>query len=439
MNKPLKVFITYARTDKEAKDKLIKSLAVMKRSGLIDIWHDTEMLGGDRWQQEIFSKHLPTSDLLLYLISIESLASENCYKEFEIAKKKKIKVIPIIFSDCDWENDQLSDLQSFPDNFKPINEWTPESKGWKNVVAGIRKTVEQMLSHSEHASDASMRKEEAEVVFQHGNFLLKLGKMDMAIETYSEAIRLNPRHASAYNNRGVAYNSKREHGRAIEDYAKAIECNPELANAYNNRGNVHRGSGEHDCAIEDYTKAIECNPELAGAYNDRGAAYAENGEFDCAIEDCNRAIELAPELACAYNNRGAAYDGKGEHDLAIKNYTMAIKHQPDHASAYNNRGAAYADKGELNSAIVNFTKAIELDPDYAKAYRNRGIMWLYLQRWENFISDLSAARDVDIDIAIGFRNIFGSVANFERITGIRLPTDLAAMLTQQLKETPESL
>ena len=125
MRKPLKVFITYARTDKEAKDKLIKSLAVMERSGLIDIWHDTEMLGGDRWQQEIFSKHLPTSDLLLYLVSIESLASENCYKEFEIAIKKKIKVIPIIFSDCDWENDQLSDLQGFPDNFKPINEWTP--------------------------------------------------------------------------------------------------------------------------------------------------------------------------------------------------------------------------------------------------------------------------------------------------------------------------
>ena len=89
MNKPLKVFITYARTDKAAKDKLIKALTVMTRSGLIDIWHDTEMLGGDRWQQEIFSKHLPTSDLLLYLISMESLASENCYEEFGVALEKK--------------------------------------------------------------------------------------------------------------------------------------------------------------------------------------------------------------------------------------------------------------------------------------------------------------------------------------------------------------
>ncbi len=59
MKKPLKIFITYARTDTKAKDELIKYLAVMKRNGLIDIWYDTKMLGGDRWQEEIFSTHLP--------------------------------------------------------------------------------------------------------------------------------------------------------------------------------------------------------------------------------------------------------------------------------------------------------------------------------------------------------------------------------------------
>ena len=86
-------------------------------------------------------------------------------------------------------------------------------------------------------------------------------------------------------------------------------------------------------------------------------------------------------------------------------------------------------KRELNAAIVNFTKAIELDPNYAEAFRNCGIIWLYQQEWENFRSNLSAARNVGIDIAIGFRNTFGSVANFERRTGIQLPEDIAALLT----------
>ena len=66
-----------------------------------------EMLGGDRWQREIFSKHLPTLDLLLYLVSADSLASENCYKEFKIAEKKMSGHSDLIRdSDCDWESDQ---------------------------------------------------------------------------------------------------------------------------------------------------------------------------------------------------------------------------------------------------------------------------------------------------------------------------------------------
>ena len=54
MSKLLKVFITYARKDSAAKDELITRLAVLKREGLISIWHDNEILLSDRWREEIF-------------------------------------------------------------------------------------------------------------------------------------------------------------------------------------------------------------------------------------------------------------------------------------------------------------------------------------------------------------------------------------------------
>ena len=50
MNKGLKIFITYARKNSEAKDELITSLAVLKQNGLIDVWHDNEILPGDKWR-----------------------------------------------------------------------------------------------------------------------------------------------------------------------------------------------------------------------------------------------------------------------------------------------------------------------------------------------------------------------------------------------------
>ena len=46
--------------------------------------------------KKFFLRTFPTSDLLLYLVSAYSLASENCNKELGIALDEKITVIPII-------------------------------------------------------------------------------------------------------------------------------------------------------------------------------------------------------------------------------------------------------------------------------------------------------------------------------------------------------
>ena len=76
MSKGLKVFITYAHKNSEAKDKLITYLAVLKQNGLIDVWHDNEILPGDKWRDTIFN-NLADSDILLYLTCPYSLASEK--------------------------------------------------------------------------------------------------------------------------------------------------------------------------------------------------------------------------------------------------------------------------------------------------------------------------------------------------------------------------
>lgn len=77
MNKPLKVFITYSHKNTTEKDELITRLALLKCEGVISIWHDNEILPGDKWRDAIFS-NLADSDLLLYLTSAYSLESENC-------------------------------------------------------------------------------------------------------------------------------------------------------------------------------------------------------------------------------------------------------------------------------------------------------------------------------------------------------------------------
>ena len=429
MSKPLKIFITYAHKNTKAKDELITHLAVMKREGLISIWHDNEITAGDTWRDAIFN-NLDDSDILLYLVSAYSLASENCNKELAEALNADIKVISVILEDCDWKNDRLSDLQVLPEKGKPINTWRPRAKGWQNVVEGIREAIMELQSKADPLSTKSERELHAEIAFQRGNVQSLLGQTDMAIEAYSNAIHLNPRDARAYNNRGVDYGEKGESDLAIRDFYKAIDLKPDYDLAYNNRGAVYRKDGEYDKAIDDCDKAIQLKPDYAEPYSNRGAAYRNKGDYDRAIKDYDMAIRLKSGFVEAYYNRGLAYHEKGELDLAIKDYSRAITLNPKLFHPYYNRGNVYLQKGDLDSAIKDYSKAIELNPELGPAYCNRGETWLHLKEWDKAKVDLTAAKDKGIDIIAAFHNGYKDVATFERRNGFKVPQDIVAMLRQ---------
>ena len=433
MSKSLKVFITYSHTDSAEKDKLITCLAVMKREGLISIWHDNEMLGGDKWRDEIFN-NLDDSDILLYLVSAKSLESENCNKELTAALSPNIRVIPIILEDCDWKNHQLSEFQALPDKGKPINdinEWNPESKGWQNVVDGIRKVIKGMQSQTRPSPTITPEeiKSLSDSTVQKGNFLMMLKQIDDALKAYSRAIELSPNHTAAFNNRGVAYHGKGKLDLAVKDYNIAIKLNPDDANAYSNRGNVYREMGEFNRAIDDTNTAIKLNPNCTEAYNNRGAAYGEKGDFDLAIKDCSKAIELNPNCTEAYSNRGNAYCIKGKFDLAIGDYNKAIRLNPRFAKSYFNRGVAYCQKGKFDLAIGDYNKVTQMNPSFVRAYYCRAFVWLHLQEWEKAKEDLTIAINMGVDIITSFRNQLSSVVNFEQKYNVKLPEDIVEMLT----------
>ena len=110
------------------------------------------------------------------------------------------------------------------------------------------------------------------------------GDLDRATADYSEAIRLDPKYAYAYNNRGSAYYHKHDENRAIADYSEAIRLDPKYAQAYFNRGVANLYAGRLPKALADLEQSTELNPKyayaalwlhIAGARNNLPSQLAE--------------------------------------------------------------------------------------------------------------------------------------------------------------------
>jgi len=108
-----------------------------------------------------------------------------------------------------------------------------------------------------------------------------------------------------YFNSGVEkyYNLRDEKG-AISDYTNAIKLNPKYADAYFERGNVKYILKDYKGAISDFTKVIEIGPKFAVFYFSRGLAKAGLKDYRGAIIDYTKAIEIDPKYAEVYYNRG---------------------------------------------------------------------------------------------------------------------------------------
>ena len=320
-----------------------------------------------------------------------------------------------------------------------------------------------------HGKKASRLKQgSAEMHNAQGVTHAKTGQYDLAIADFNRALELDPDYAEAYSNRGLTYDSKGEYERAIKDYNTAIELSPHFAEAYNNRGMAYAENGEHDQALQDFSKAIELKQNYAIAYSNQGVVYSAKGEHDQAIKNCNIAIRIDPNYAEPYNNRGNAYRNKGEVDLAIQDYTKAIELKQDFAKAhynrgiayyekrefdlaikdyttaidlnpqlahpYNNRGNIHSQKGDFDRAIEDYTKAIELSPQLSLVYYNRAVAWLRLKQWAKAKNDFTTAKQKGVDIIAMFHNTYKDVETYEKRHLIKLPEDLALLLTQRRRD-----
>lgn len=136
------VFFSYSHADEALRDRLEKGLAMLKRQGVIDTWHDRRIPVGEVLGLSIDAA-MEAADVVLLLVSPDFLASSYCYdvemkRAMERNERGEARLIPVILRPCDWQESPLRSLLATPKDGKPITKWADMDEAFQDVVSSIR-------------------------------------------------------------------------------------------------------------------------------------------------------------------------------------------------------------------------------------------------------------------------------------------------------------
>ncbi|TNE39562.1 MAG: toll/interleukin-1 receptor domain-containing protein [Alphaproteobacteria bacterium] len=146
-----RIFMSYSHRDEGLRDELEVQLAMLKRQGLIEIWHDRRLAAGDRFDWSI-SQELNEADVVLLLVSPDFLASDYCYKiekarALERHNAGTARLISVILRPCDWKHTDLASYVVSPKDGRPVTTWANRDEAFLDVTQAIRKAIEETGSN----------------------------------------------------------------------------------------------------------------------------------------------------------------------------------------------------------------------------------------------------------------------------------------------------
>ena len=237
------------------------------------------------------------------------------------------------------------------------------------------------------------------------------GDLERAIADFDQAVRLDPKSAAAFNDRGTSYGMRGDNDRAIADFDAAHQARSEergrlqqprlcLSQQRRHRPRHRRLQRGDQDQRRLYDRALQSRQRLLrqARPRPRDQGFRRGDQARSAISRPPITRAASPTTTRTSSTRRSRTSARrsssirrtrapstiaaspiatsGDFDRAIADYNQALAINPNYALALYNRGIAYYDKRDFDRATRDMNQAIKLNPNFSTAFLDRGIAYL---------------------------------------------------------------
>ncbi len=170
---------------------------------------------------------------------------------------------------------------------------------------------------------------QARALVEEGKELYRTDQDEKAVESFQQALKLDPELAEAHFRLGLAFDAvgkeqeaEDSYKKAIEKYKKFLDDNSKDAEAHYNMGQAYAGLHLYTEAVREYRQATRLKDDDADMFYDLGTALIKLAQYDEAVSAFSKSLEIDPE-----NYR--AEDGLEEAKEGVQRVRAGKKHQED--------------------------------------------------------------------------------------------------------------
>lgn len=202
--------------------------------------------------------------------------------------------------------------------------------------------------------------------------------------------------ARAHTDLGAIYLRDRKLEIALEEFTIATKIDPSFGLAYNGLGLVHSALGQDDLAELNFKRAIQIEPNNSESHNNYGGFLCARNRIDESVKEFMAAVSnpLYTTPAMAYTNAGICALRKQDTANAENYFKQALQIEPlMHAAAYQLASIQFK-RNDVSGAKVTLQNAMLSQP-------GPELLWLSIQ-----IARVQGNHDDEASYALQLRRQF---------------------------------